>query len=91
MNMRKISAIGVIALVGFGLAGCSASQYPAKAETRTTETGTTAVEAQEANSHYASVTVKESTHTLSNGKTVTCLVYAGVRAGGLSCDWTNAK
>lgn len=28
---------------------------------------------------------------LPSGQTVECVVYDGVRAGGLSCDWTNAK
>lgn len=35
--------------------------------------------------------VRESTQRLSDGRTVTCLVYKGGYAGGLSCDWDNAR
>lgn len=28
---------------------------------------------------------------LKDGRTVTCVVYDGYRAGGVSCDWATAK
>lgn len=28
---------------------------------------------------------------LSDGRTVTCIAYKRVNAGGLSCDWENAR
>ncbi len=28
---------------------------------------------------------------ISDGRTVTCLIWSGARKGGLSCDWANAK
>lgn len=28
---------------------------------------------------------------LDDGRTVTCVVYDGYKAGGVSCDWANAK
>lgn len=33
----------------------------------------------------------ESTIVLKDGRQVTCVVYKRANAGGLSCDWDNAK
>lgn len=37
--------------------------------------------------HHTSVIEQE----LEDGRTVTCVWAEGARAGGLSCDWANAK
>lgn len=73
--MKKIAAVGVIALAGFGLAGCSTGGSPETDE----RAGNTA--------NY----VYERTLELTDGRTVTCAALLSGYAGGLSCDWTNAK
>lgn len=35
--------------------------------------------------------LKENRVNLTDGRTVTCVVYRGGYAGGLSCDWEGAK
>lgn len=89
--MKKLVVIGVALGLAFGLAGCSASQYPEKPRTEETATGTTAVETPEATTQYTSASVVETAHIISDGRTVTCLVLPGAYEGGISCDWANAK
>nr|DAL41027.1 MAG TPA_asm: hypothetical protein [Caudoviricetes sp.] len=35
--------------------------------------------------------LKENRVNLTDGRTVTCVVYRGGYAGGVSCDWEGAK
>lgn len=36
-----------------------------------------------------STLLKERTITLTDGRTITCIIYQNGYAGGLSCDWDN--
>lgn len=40
---------------------------------------------------FYDTTLDEQHHKLSDGRTVTCITYKHGYAGGLSCDWDNAR
>lgn len=75
MNLKKLAAIGAIALAGLGLVGCATGGSP-DSDDRAGE---------------RSPSLYERTLELTDGRTVTCVTYKAGYAGGLSCDWTNAK
>ena len=79
MNMKKITAVGGIALVGLGLAGCSNEVGVTKNASGIT-VGTSWGE--------AGVSVVE---VPTDTGSVSCAVLVGGYKGGISCDWENAK
>lgn len=77
--MKKLVVIGVALGLAFGLAGCSTtvSQKP-------TDNGLYVGNS----SGGGSIEVVYVPH---GDRTVTCAVLVGLKKGGLSCDWENAK
>jgi PBP1b-binding outer membrane lipoprotein LpoB len=68
----------IAAIAAFFIAGCEMTEAE-KAEAR------------KINVETITSRIKETHMTLSDGRKITCLVYDGYYAGGLSCDWHNTQ
>lgn len=84
MKMKYPVALAAIAAVAaLGLSGCAASSLDNGAPPETTEVDSAGA--------HLSDGLKESKIRLSDGREITCIIYTGIRKGGLSCDWENVK
>lgn len=89
--------ITISVLVGFAAAGLtvaltsctSPAEQPAPTASVTPTASTAEIRSQTTIDTFNDVV--EIDHKLSDGRTVTCLVYRGYSKGGLSCDWSRAK
>ena len=72
---KKFVALAAAAVVAISLAGCGSGGSP---ETDSNAGGT---------SSY----LYERSVTLTDGRQVTCIVYIAGYAGGVDCDWDNAR
>jgi hypothetical protein len=83
MRKRIVAAVTAGALL-LSLAGCASHTYWDESDD---DFASDDFESSEENSDY----LHETSFTLSDGRTVTCIMYDGTSyAGGLSCDWESA-
>ncbi len=88
MTFAKLSALGAAAVLMLGLSACSTSApAPAPAPAPTAEPIPSPVQLSE---KYTNENMFEAKKKLSDGRTVTCVVYHEYQEGGVSCDWESA-
>lgn len=83
--MTRIQKISFLLLAFVTMIGLSACGAPDNSNTQVDKTET--VQKTSDTGKYLEGVVKN----LPDGRTVTCVIYHQGYAGGLSCDWTNAK
>lgn len=81
--IRKLFAAGAVALLALGLGACGVPYE----ESTSKQQGQVDLKKEQ-----APIGLSESTITLQDGRTVTCVVYNDAMApqGGISCDWESA-
>lgn len=81
-RLQKISTLLLVFVTMIGLSACGA---PEKTSTQVSQPEE--VQKSFDSGSYLKIGFKK----LPDGRTVTCVVYQQGYAGGLSCDWANAK